>query len=406
MTQEIGGQSEIHISKCPSSASSSGAEQRERGSRLGKEIGETPGVGCGEKYGGGGVMWCDTGKAKGTSVKTYSCGQTISGAVANADSILLGLELGNGADRAEDLLLHDLHVLGDVGEDGGLNEVALVALALATSLTSGTGALAVLNVASCQLMIVPSDCRAWSLPHNAVELQLRDLRTLESALVEGVANDVLEGALLEASQELVVDALLDVDTGAGAAALAVVEEDTEIDPGDGVVDIGVLEDDVGRLAAELESNLLQVGTSSRLEDLTANDGRTSEGDLVNVHVRGNGLTSDLAETRDDVDDTRREASLLDQAGGDQRGQGSLLGGLDNDSVTGRNGGTDLPRPHEQGEVPGNNLATDTNLHSSISNSSREPNQRRGRLTGSFLMYEKVSRLVSQTLPWILSAQPP
>lgn len=156
MTQEIGGQSEIHIFRCPSSAGSSGAEQRERGGRLGKEVGEKLvglGVGCGEKYGGGGVMWCDTGKAKGTSVKTYSCGQTISGAVANADSILLGLELGNGADGAEDLLLHDLHVLGNVGEDGGLNEVTLVTLALATSLTGGTGALAVLNVASCQLVI-------------------------------------------------------------------------------------------------------------------------------------------------------------------------------------------------------------------------------------------------------------
>ncbi len=35
---------------------------------------------------------------------------------------------------------------------------------------------------------------------------------------------------LELLDELVVDAGLDVDAGAGTAALAVVEEDTEVDP--------------------------------------------------------------------------------------------------------------------------------------------------------------------------------
>jgi len=43
--------------------------------------------------------------------------------------------------------LHDLHVLGDVGEDGGLDEVALVALAVAADLDGGAGFLAGLDVA-------------------------------------------------------------------------------------------------------------------------------------------------------------------------------------------------------------------------------------------------------------------
>jgi hypothetical protein len=42
--------------------------------------------------------------------------------------------------------LHDLHIFGDVGEDGGLDEVALVTLALAASLDGGTGVLACLDV--------------------------------------------------------------------------------------------------------------------------------------------------------------------------------------------------------------------------------------------------------------------
>ena len=71
---------------------------------------------------------------------------------------------------------------------------------------------------------------AGSLLHDAVKLQLGDLGSLESGSVEGVTNDVLGGALLEASQELVVDGLLDVDTGASAAALAVVEKDTKVGP--------------------------------------------------------------------------------------------------------------------------------------------------------------------------------
>jgi hypothetical protein len=73
-------------------------------------------------------------------------GETVRGRVAELDGLLLGLELGDRADGTEDLLLHNLHVFGDVGEDGGLNEVALVTLALATSLDGGAGVLACLDV--------------------------------------------------------------------------------------------------------------------------------------------------------------------------------------------------------------------------------------------------------------------
>ena len=73
-------------------------------------------------------------------------GEAVGGRVAELDGILLGLELGDRADGAEDLLFHDLHVLCNVGEDRGLDEVALVTLALAASLNGGTGVLASLDV--------------------------------------------------------------------------------------------------------------------------------------------------------------------------------------------------------------------------------------------------------------------
>lgn len=73
--------------------------------------------------------------------------QSVCGAVADLENLLLGLELGDGADWAEDLLLYDLHVLGDIGEDGWLDEVALVALALTADLDLGASVLAGLDVA-------------------------------------------------------------------------------------------------------------------------------------------------------------------------------------------------------------------------------------------------------------------
>lgn len=76
--------------------------------------------------------------------------ETVCGRVANLDDLFLGLELGNCAYWAENLFLLDLHVLGNVGEDGGLNEVALVTLSLTTSLDSGARLLAILNVATLQ----------------------------------------------------------------------------------------------------------------------------------------------------------------------------------------------------------------------------------------------------------------
>jgi hypothetical protein len=73
-------------------------------------------------------------------------GEAVCAGVAELDGVLLGLELGDRADGAEDLLFHDLHVFCDVGEDGGLDEVALVTLTLAAGLDGGTGVLAGLDV--------------------------------------------------------------------------------------------------------------------------------------------------------------------------------------------------------------------------------------------------------------------
>lgn len=136
--------------------------------------------------------------------------------------------------------------------------------------------------------------------------------------------------------------------------------------------------------------------------MAADNGGTSEGNLVNIHMRGYGSTGNLSETRDYVDDSWWEASLLHQICGNESRERCLLSSLENNRVTGGNSRSNLPCPHEQWEVPGDDLTANTNLHSLAGNSKPiDPI-----LTGSCLVYAKVSELVSITFPSILSAQPP
>ena len=81
-----------------------------------------------------------------------SGGETVGGGVSETDGVLFGLEFGDGADGAEDLFLHDLHVFADVGEDGGLDEVTLVAVTLAADFHFGTLLLAGVDVAGAVLV--------------------------------------------------------------------------------------------------------------------------------------------------------------------------------------------------------------------------------------------------------------
>src|SRR6202008_770582 len=80
----------------------------------------------------------------------------------------------------------------------------------------------------------------------------------------------------------------DKETRAGAAALALVEEEGEVRAFDGFVHIGVGENDVGALAAELERDALEVGISSGAHDEVADFRGAGEGDFVYIHVTRDG----------------------------------------------------------------------------------------------------------------------
>src|SRR5690606_637400 len=142
----------------------------------------------------------------------------------------------------------------------------------------------------------------------------------------------------------------------GAADLALVEEDPADNALDGLVERGVVEDDVGGLAAELEGRLL-----ARARDRAGDhppDGRAAgEGDLVDARVVDDRL-SRRSRARDDVDDPGRQLGLLADLGEEQRGEGSRLSRLEDDGVAAGQSGRDLPREHEEREVPRDDLAHD------------------------------------------------
>src|SRR5262249_34514972 len=154
--------------------------------------------------------------------------------------------------RAEDLFLGDLHVVLDVDEHRRLDEVALAADAVAAAQQAGALALAGLDVA-----------------HDPLALLGADLRPLLGVHVERAAHLARLGLLHEAVDELVVDLALDEQPAAGAAALALVEEQAEVGALDGLVEVGVGEDDVGALAAQFEADALEVAAGGGLHDQLA-----------------------------------------------------------------------------------------------------------------------------------------
>ena len=103
-------------------------------------------------------------------------------------------------------------------------------------------------------------------------------------LVERVADAQRRHAPLQLVDDRLVDRLLHEEPRAGAADVALVEVDAVDDPLDRLVERGVVEDDVRRLAAELERQLLARAGEPALDRL-ADLGRAGERDLVDARRR-------------------------------------------------------------------------------------------------------------------------
>src|SRR5436190_2100172 len=161
------------------------------------------------------------------------------GVVDHRDRFRVGLEAKERRNRAERFFARHLHRLGDAGEDRRLEEQASELVALAAE----------------------HDLRAFGRSVGDVLLDF-----LQTGLVDQRADhDAGLGAgtdlerfdfVREFLRELVVNGVLHVDAiraNAGLAGIAILARDCTIDGG---VNVGVVEYDKGRVAAELERELL------------------------------------------------------------------------------------------------------------------------------------------------------
>ena len=92
------------------------------------------------------------------------------------------------------------------------------------------------------------------------------LRTLLRVGIERVADSAPPGAGAAFFHELVVDFLFHEHPRSGAAALAVIEEQSEVRALHGFIEIGIREHDIRALTAQFQRDPLQVGLRRGLHD--------------------------------------------------------------------------------------------------------------------------------------------
>src|SRR6185312_5995142 len=270
-------------------------------------------------------------------------GKAISGTVRAVNDLLDSLKRNNTDHGSENFLAGDGHFVLHIGEDGRLNEVAAVPDASAAANELRAFGAAGIDVA-----------------HHPVKLGLIDLRALFGGRIEGIADAAFLGAGGAFLDELIVDLLLNENARPGAAALTVIKEEAEVGSFDRFVDIRIGEHDVGALAAELESDALQVRFRGGFHNEVADFGGTGEGDFIDIHVAGERAAGGGTKAREEIDDAFRKSrfdnELTDAEGGERR----LLGRLHHDGVAGCQRGGELPGLHQQGKVPWNDLPDDAN----------------------------------------------
>mmetsp|Transcript_9263 Transcript_9263/g.25038 ORF Transcript_9263/g.25038 Transcript_9263/m.25038 type:complete len:274 (-) Transcript_9263:29-850(-) len=132
-----------------------------------------------------------------------ACRQAVRRVVGTLDDFCFRLEGQNGHDHAEDLVLHDLHVVTTIGENGRFQEPAGTWEACAA-------------VQQCRAVLVASNVDVML---DLLHVLLRDHGANLGRLVHGISDSKFLCALHETIQELRHDGVLDEDTRRIAANL-------------------------------------------------------------------------------------------------------------------------------------------------------------------------------------------
>ena len=180
----------------------------------------------------------------------------------------------------------------------------------------------------------------------------------DNTVVSWRANNVCGLDVLDQLRNVfLIDGFLHEDSGSTGADLAHVVEDTPGTPFDGLLQVAVFEDHVGGLTTTFQGDGFQVDCSLLLNDL-ADGGGTCECNLVDAQMLHDGTADSGTGTRDNVEDTRWEASLLHKVSKEKDGQWGLVCRLEHGGVTGCDG-RPLPRHHGQWVVEWDDTANHT-----------------------------------------------
>ena len=156
--------------------------------------------------------------------------------------------------------------------------------------------------------------------------------------------------------ELVVDVLVHEDAAAGAADLALVEQDAQLHAVEHHVPLGVGEDDVGGFAAELKRRGDQA-LRRRARHVAADLGRAGEREFGDTGIVEDVL-SGLGTAAGDHVEHAGGNDVLGQTRELEHRQARGRGGFEHGAVARGEHGSELPCRHEEREVPGNDLADD------------------------------------------------
>ena len=194
---------------------------------------------------------------------------------------------------------------------------------------------------------------------HALHLAFIDHRAHRGLGIERILRAPLLGMLGDEFDELVLDLLLDDDAGRRGADLAGIVEDAARGRRSRLIHVGDIgEDDVGRLAAGFERDMLHVALAGIAQEVLADFGRAGEGDHVDIHMAAERLAGGFAKARKHVEHAFGNAGFSGQFGNADGRQRRLLGRLQDDGIAGGKRRSKLPRRHQQGEVPRHHGADD------------------------------------------------
>ena len=197
----------------------------------------------------------------------------------------------------------------------------------------------------------------FEIAANAIQLFFGNERSHVAGGIHSGADVNVAGMFRDAVHDFVENIAFDVESRARAAALAVIEENGAGGAGDGGIDIGIVQHDVGRFSAQFERNFLQIAGSG-LQDQFADFRRAGERDFVDIRMSRQRSARRLAVARHDIHHAVGNAGFLNQFAKQQRGERRLLRGLQHDRAAGRKSRAELPRRHQQREIPRNDLPDD------------------------------------------------